>query len=326
MSDLAVLDAGTNHLMLTWSEANEKGWITLTGIAPDKLDSLTTYEEEKLILFIGGMGDVAAWSRGDFALHVRNRIRSLSQKDNWPQQRYNEVWAQEVDRLARQFAVAPKTLLNNIATCSVWPADKRVAGQYVRYKHHEALPSTMSMDDKISMLKTAEENGWTWARLYALAHGRLNTDGSPVNNAPPPVNHVPEDVDQHLGNLRAQDVDELDTYADKQERIVTHAEREDDFEDFPFYEDEEELEEQQQIETHVVDNRTIRLSPVIQTLVAEQSKGVSITLVEASGVNMLTQDSQDDTTQLYVSFGDGVAYTIHPDWKTRTLTVCRVQE
>lgn len=318
---LSVLDEGANELMRTWGEANERGWMTLTGLEPSVMQALSSDDEDKLILFISGMGDVAAWARGDFALYVREKIRATANRDNWPQSRYNEVWAQEVDRLARKFAVAPKTLLNNIATCSVWPTNKRVAGHYVRYKHHEALPSTLPIEDRIEMLKTAEENGWTWARLYGVAHGRLASDGTPVANAPAPVQHLPENVDQHLEQRKVQEVDEIDAYRPEP---VSVDELRWTYDEEPPEEDEVES-EVSHIGAYVMDDQSIRIAPAHADSVSIPSAttGVSLSLIERKAVSLLAQNSQDDDLMIQITFGDGVAYTVQPDRYTRTIIVSR---
>lgn len=323
--NLSILDEAANELMRTWGEANERGWMTLIGIDQSVFPTLSSEDEDKLILFISGMGDVAAWARGDFALYIREKIRVTAHRENWPQTRYNEVWMQEVDRLARRFAVAPKTLLNNISTCSVWPTEKRVAGQHVRYKHHEALPSTLNIDDRVKMLKDAEENGWTWARLYGIAHGRLMPDGSPIPNAPAPVRHVPQNVDSHIEQLHPEEVDEIQKYKDEDVSSVDNG--------LWSYEDglpEEDIDEEEvkNIGAYVMKDQSIRIAPANEesSSIPSMTTGISITLTERQGTSILAQNSEDDDLMLHFTFGDGIAYTVQPDRYTRTLIVFRTSK
>lgn len=209
------ISAGQDILVSVWSRANESGWMTITGLDPTVLTggSLLADDEDKIVLFVSGMGDAAAWARGDFSLYVREKVRERTRAEGWSQAQYNEVWATELDRLSRRFGVSPKTLQNNIATCSAWSHADRVAGQHVRYKHHEALPADMDKEEKISYLLQCEENGWTWARLYKIARGNLLPDGSEGTPARgnPLLNGTPVDEQIETNGVHAQDDDELDT-------------------------------------------------------------------------------------------------------------------
>lgn len=210
------IDAGQERLMNVWAAANQAGWLTLVGLDPHIMDAgvtLSPDDEDKIVLFVSGMGDAASWARGDFALYVRSKVRAKAKDENWSPQKYNELWGIELERMARRFGVSPKTLQNNISTCIIWTHDTRVAGEYVRYKHHEALPTDMALENKHHLLRLCEENGWTWARLYKVAHGKMLEDGTPIDGEEPKPSHflnglVP--VDEQIANTRPQDMDELD--------------------------------------------------------------------------------------------------------------------
>lgn len=216
VSIVDTLDAGQERLINVWAHANQAGWLTLTGLDPHIMDegvTLAPDDEDKIVLFVSGMGDAASWARGDFALYVRGKVRAKAKEEGWSAQKYNELWGTELERMARRFGVSPKTLQNNISTCIVWDHPNRVAGEYVRYKHHEALPTDMELENKHHLLRLCEENGWTWARLYKVAHGKMLEDGTPIDGEEPKPSHflnglVP--VDEQIANNRPQDMDELD--------------------------------------------------------------------------------------------------------------------
>ncbi len=320
-----VLDAGAQQLLSVWGYANEKQWLTLTGLDPYIFTEgyvLTPDDEEKLVLFIGGMGDAAAWARGDFALYVRTKIRARADAENWPQARYNEVWGTELDRLARQFAVAPKTLLNNVSTCANWPQENRVAGEHVRYKHHEAIPTTLPMLERIDLLRSCEENEWTWARLYNVARGRIEADGTVPENAAPPVAHIDmQDVDGHIERMNGHlEPDEAnDVFIEGEAYNVTLATEHD---DLPFDYDDDDVPEHNNIAATQIENGALRIAGATDSLSTVPSD-VSVTLRDENDVtSIVVQDGDADVT-LQITFGGTVAWTVRTDRLTQTLIVER---
>lgn len=314
------VEAGTEYLIETWGQANEKGWITLTGLDPYAINgetNLTPDDEDRMVLFIGGMGDAAAWARGDFALYVRNKIRAQQQAEGWSQGRYNEVWGQELDRIARKFAVAPKTLLNNISTCQAWPHESRIAGIHVRYKHHEALPSALDLDDRIAMLRTAEESGWTWARIYGVAHGHLLPDGTPAETAAPVRPAVTGDADAAIDAAPRQEMGEVDDVVANGDYDIDPAAYDD---DLPPMDDDD----VRNIGAYVMDDASIRIAPAVADSASTPSAddAIRVTLVE-NGVPTFLDVQAGSDVALYVSFGDATYYTITLDRQTRTLVVGR---
>lgn len=186
MSDELIV-AAQEKVFNAFAVGNKLGWLTLVGIDQDIFDAgLTPQDEETMLLYIGGMGDSAAWARGDYALYVRDKIKHATNGDY---EQYTKVWGNEIVRLAKLFAVQVQTLRNNISTCSAWPIQYRLAGGHVRYKHHEAIPSKIPMEERLDLLRQAEEEEWNWTRLYVVAHGHAEPDGEPklTSKAAPPL-------------------------------------------------------------------------------------------------------------------------------------------
>jgi len=185
-----------------FSVGNKLGWLTLVGIDQDVFSTgLTPQDEETMLLYISGMGDSAAWARGDYALYVRDKIKRAANGDY---EQYTKVWGNEIVRLAKLFGVKVQTLRNNISTCSAWPIQYRIAGGHVRYKHHEAIPSKLSMEERLDLIRQAEEEEWNWTRLYVVAHNHAEPDGEPkLTSKPSPELANPDEAP-------AEDVDDED--------------------------------------------------------------------------------------------------------------------
>ena len=92
------IDAGQERLINVWSQANQAGWLTLVGLDPKIMEDdakIAPEDEDKIVLFVSGMGDAASWACGDFALYVRGKVRGKARDENWPPQKYNEIWGTE---------------------------------------------------------------------------------------------------------------------------------------------------------------------------------------------------------------------------------------
>jgi hypothetical protein len=163
------------------ARGNKMEWLTATGLNPNVVNAsnpLSAEDEEMLALHLSGIGDSVAWARGDLGLYIREKCKRQIDQRGLGRDEFNQLWGQEIERLAKLLGCSPKTLYNNITTCSNWPIEARRNTLAVRYKHHEVLPNSMPLADRIRMIEQADSEGWNYKRFYAVVHGHVLPDTS----------------------------------------------------------------------------------------------------------------------------------------------------
>jgi hypothetical protein len=183
------------------ARGNKMEWLTATGLNPNVVNAetpLSSEDEEMLALHISGFGDSVAWARGDLGLYIREKCKRQIDARGLGREEFNQLWGQEIERLAKLLGCSPKTLYNNITTCSNWPIEARRNTLAVRSKHHEVLPNSMPLADRIRMIEQADSEGWNYKRFYAVVHGHVLPDTSEPTEtyqAPRPAADQDDDFD-----------------------------------------------------------------------------------------------------------------------------------
>lgn len=151
-------DVDTLQLATEW--VNKKKIVIGTGLL---LPTHISADEHTMIAcFLGQLGDVGAWGRGDQVVRVQDDTAKLHKRNT---DTYNDAITTRYTELLKLYrTVELKTILNNAATARTWPLATRRQTDTIGYGHHETLNS-LTPEEREYYLDMADAGEWTVARL-----------------------------------------------------------------------------------------------------------------------------------------------------------------
>lgn len=158
---------------------NKEQWVTGCGLLlPDKM---TPTDHTVLAIYLGTLGDVAPWGRGDQVVRIQDETEKKYGKKT---DAYNAaIAARYAELIALYRTVSIKTLMNNASTARAWPLATRWQTTKIGYSHHE-LMNGLTPSERVYYMELADAEGLT---VEQLQHKLWNSRG-----ATPPGVSIPD--------------------------------------------------------------------------------------------------------------------------------------